>query len=278
MSTVFKFFVFLSFSIDLSKSQTVINNSPLIVSDSSTTTTLSDNTTQISTATPSGLTTLSPENHNPSIPSIVRNDSKIDTTVQPITTTMTSPAPSPKVPRNCDEQLFVVDSCIKRIVLIGDREAVIPKTIQELEDNHCNRIKGELLCVRDYGRTCLKLFPRTIFTIVRKNVERVYRSLCQTVEGKTTAVKHFNCFRPDNLPVLHSVVDRITTSLEYIQFNVTDTDILPSLCCAFYTFYHETKMIVDNMCLNTTGPETSDFVVNLVKAVVTDALDLGCGR
>lgn len=274
MIAVFKFFAFLAFSIDLSKSQTVTNDSSLVVSDSSTTTTLSDNKTQISTATPS-LTTLSPEN---STSSIVRNDSKIDTTVQPITTTMTSLAPSPKVPRNCDEQLLVVDSCIKRIVLIGDREAVIPKTIQELEDNHCHRIKGELLCVRDYGRTCLKLFPRTIFTIVRKNVERVYKSLCVTVEGKSTAVKHFNCFKPDNLPVLHSVVDRITTSLEYIQFNVTENDILPSLCCAFYTFYHETKIIVDNLCLNTTGPETSDFVVNLVKAVVTDALDLGCGR
>jgi hypothetical protein len=171
-----------------------------------------------------------------------------------------------------------VDGCIKRIVLIGDREAVIPKTVKELEDNHCNRIKGELICVREYGRVCLKLFPRTIFAIVRKNVEKVFKSFCTTDSGKATAVKHFGCFKPENLRVLHSVVDKITHTLQYIEKNTTDVQIIPYMCCAFYTFYHETQIIVDNMCLNVTGAETSEFVINIIKAAVTDALDLGCGQ
>lgn len=171
-----------------------------------------------------------------------------------------------------------VDGCIKRIVLIGDREAVIPKTVQELEENHCNRIKGELLCVREYGRVCLKLFPRTIFTIVRKNVEKVFKSFCTTPDGKATAVKNLQCFKPTNLAVLHAVMDKITHTLEYIEKNTTDIQIIPYMCCAFYTFYRETQMIVDNMCLNTTGPGTSEFIINLIKAIVTDALDLGCGQ
>ena len=202
------------------------------------------------------------------------NNSSTTTTVN-----RTTKRPALKDKTNCDEQLIYVDSCIKRIVLIGDREAVIPKTVQELEENHCNRIHGELLCVRDYGKSCLKLFPRTIFTLVRKNVERVYRNFCHTKEGKEMAIKHFSCFKPQNLPVLHSVVDRITLTLEYIAKNVTDDNqILPYMCCAFYTFYQQTQIIVDGLCLNTTGPDTSQFVINLIKAVVTDALDLGCGK
>ena len=170
------------------------------------------------------------------------------------------------------------DGCIKRIVLIGDREAVIPKTVKELEDNHCNRIKGELVCVREYGRACLKLFPRTIFTIVRKNVEKVFKSFCTNHSGKEAAVKHLQCFKPENLAVLHSVVDKITHTLEFIQKNTTEDQIIPYMCCAFYTFYRETQIIVDNMCLNTTGPGTSEFIINIIKAIVTDALDLGCGQ
>jgi hypothetical protein len=201
-------------------------------------------------------------------------DTSLTTSAKP-----TTPRLGLKDKANCDDQLIYVDSCIKRIVLIGDREAVIPKTVQELEENHCNRIHGELVCVRDYGRSCLKLFPRTIFTLVRKNVERVYKNFCHTKEGKESAVKHFSCFKPENLPVLHSVVDRITMTLEYIAKNVTDDNrILPYMCCAFYTFYRQTKIIVDNMCLNKTGPETSHFIINIIKAVVTDALDLGCGK
>ena len=252
----------------------------------------SSSTSLITVTTTSDLA--SPSTENPSV-TVISTSSQAPIETPPSTTTestttslnvtniipskATTLRPALKEKANCDEQLIYVDSCIKRIVLIGDHEAVIPKTVQELEENHCNRIHGELVCVRDYGKSCLKLFPRTIFTLVRKNVERVYKNFCHTQEGKEAAIKHFSCFKPQNLPVLHSVIDRITMTLEYIQFNVTnDNDILPYMCCAFYTFYRQTRVIVDNMCMNTTGPETSTFIINIIKAIVTDALDLGCGR
>lgn len=92
----------------------------------------------------------------------------------------------PPLPVNasCDEQLLHVDACIKRAILFGDREALIPTTVQELETSHCERVRGELICIRSFGTTCLKLFPKTIFGLIRKNVEKVYKQLCRTQAGK----------------------------------------------------------------------------------------------
>lgn len=113
---------------------------------------------------------------------------------------VTSPSSSIQSPLptnlSCDGQLLHVDSCIKRAILFGDREALIPTTVQELESSHCERVKGELICIRSFGTTCLKLFPKTIFGLIRKNVEKVYKQLCRTQAGKESKYSiHFIAFR-----------------------------------------------------------------------------------
>lgn len=184
-----------------------------------------------------------------------------------------------------------MDSCIKRAILFGDREALIPTTVQELESSHCERVKGELICIRSFGTTCLKLFPKTIFGLIRKNVEKVYKQLCRTQAGKESkllflkhfnlnlnlpgAIQHFKCFKPDNLPILHAVVDRMTMFVDFVAKNATDDQLLPYLCCAFHIFFEDTKLLVDELCANITGKGTSEFILDIIRTVVTDAVDLG---
>lgn len=42
--------------------------------------------------------------------------------------------------------------------------------------------------------------------------------------------------------------------------------------------YDIVKKTVSELCMKTTGPETLDYVVGLFNRVVSEAIDLGCGK
>lgn len=63
--------------------------------------------------------------------------------------------------------------------------------------------------------------------------------------------------------------------IDFVANNATDDQLLPYLCCAFHIFFEDTKLLVDELCANITGTGTSEFILDIIRTVVTDAVDLG---
>lgn len=162
--------------------------------------------------------------------------------------------------------------------MIGDAKVDIPKTIEELEKDHCTRIKSDVSCVYEY-RSCLKLFPRTIFNMIIKNVKsNVIKNLCDTKEGKSEFIKHMSCFDPTNIQLLHQIINNLTVIIDHVAVKSSDELIIPSLCCGYFKIQEDGLSLLNNLCMNKTGPGTAKFAMSLMRSVVSDSVDLGCGR
>ena len=162
--------------------------------------------------------------------------------------------------------------------MIGDEKVVIPTTIKELEEEHCTRIKSEVQCVNEF-KPCLKLFPRTIFNMIMQNVKsRVIKNLCDTESGKKEFIKHMSCFDPTNIVILHQIVNNLTVIVDHVATKSSDELIIPSLCCGYFKIQEDGLRILNNLCSNRTGADTAKFAMSLMRSVVADAVDLGCGR
>lgn len=89
--------------------------------------------------------------------------------------------------------------------------------------------------------------------------------------------------------------------MKHIAYNVSKDMKIPYICCTYFMNYETIKQTVSDLCSNTTGPETLDYVVGLFNKVVSEvssvlnccgvitkcmcvnstnvqAIDLGCGK
>lgn len=177
---------------------------------------------------------------------------------------------------DCEEQLTKTDVCIRKALLIGDRELVIPKNSQEM-DQHCKKGREQMQCVRGYGK-CLKLFPRQIFGMVLGNIRKLFKETCDSESGRQQFLKHSLCLRPEHLPKMHNLIDRFTIQLSYVANNVSKDGKIPYICCAYFLNQVHLRKTVSNMCDAITGPSTTEYVIGMFNRVVSEAIDLGCGK
>lgn len=87
------------------------------------------------------------------------------------------------------------------------------------------------------------------------------------------------CVKPDDVKILSDVLGKLTLSLTYAARNVSRDKIITYACCSLHKTYDDIPAAVSNLCApRPTNPETVAFFRGLIKKVVGDILDVGCGR
>lgn len=51
--------------------------------------------------------------------------------------------------------------------------------------------------------------------------------------------------------------------------------MIPSLCCGYFEVLRQAKADVDELCID--NPSTGDYVVNMLRKGLSEAVDLTCG-
>lgn len=84
--------------------------------------------------------------------------------------------------------------------------------------------------------------------------------------------------RPEQLSTVHMYMDMITMYIDYIAKNVSDSQVIPFMCCSYFKVYEDAERDLHSYCDSVTGPETVDYILGMVKATSADMIDMGCGR
>lgn len=83
---------------------------------------------------------------------------------------------------NCTQLQMESDTCIKRTMLLFDRNVKFPRTTDDL-DFYCNHVDTNLKCVRKYSQ-CLKSFPKQVFAIIMSNLKSLVKDMCSNDKVK----------------------------------------------------------------------------------------------
>ena len=87
------------------------------------------------------------------------------------------------------------------------------------------------------------------------------------------------CLKDSDVKRLEGVMGKLTKSLYYAARNVSRDKIVIHACCALHKSYEEIPQAIATMCApKPTSPETISFFKGLIKKVVGDILEMGCGR
>ena len=176
----------------------------------------------------------------------------------------------------CLSKLVKSDECMAEALFLNTDTYDIPRNQQQM-DTFCHKIKATVDCVHDY-RSCLKLFPKTFFGIIMRDVRKTAKRICSSQDEKSLAVEHLRCFdSKEKLNLFRSVVSGWTNVLNYVN-TIPPNNIIPNLCCAYHFLHQHGIATINDTCLNITGPMTGDFVVGILKSAVSDILDLGCAK
>lgn len=84
--------------------------------------------------------------------------------------------------------------------------------------------------------------------------------------------------KPDQISAVHMYMDMITMYIDHIAHNVSDSEMIPFMCCSYFKVFEEAERDLHNYCDNVTGPETVEYIMGMVKATSADMIDLGCGK
>lgn len=157
-------------------------------------------------------------------------------------------------------------------------------------------------CLAEY-KPCLKAFERQIFSLIMNNSKKNTKAICSTKDKKegelqlcrravtglkgisppppllisAEYVKNISCFTKQTLAELRKVTFKITSAIEYVS-GLDDLDeMIPGLCCGIHEVLKMGSDVVDKMCSNQTGQQTTQYFMGMLSSALSDSLDLVCG-
>ena len=150
--------------------------------------------------------------------------------------------------------------------------------VDDLTNNYCNKVPGWLKEIYTF-KSCLKPFPRTIFHIIIRNIRVGFKKFCGDQEKRVVTMSHLRCLNNSTKDTFVDLGNKITSVLYHISYNITDlNDVIPGACCAVNIVIPETKSDLERTCAGLSPPNTPEFFIDFVKAVMSDAIDIVCGK
>lgn len=177
----------------------------------------------------------------------------------------------------CDVSLLVLDATVSDVFFMFQPNHFGFNNSQDMFDNYCSKVPGWLKDGYSY-RPCLPPFPRTILNIVMNNLRKAYKRFCLDAASMQLALKHLKCLDKDTKADFIDIGDKITSML-YHASNMSDLDkVIPGLCCGANHLLVECKEDLEKMCKSRAMDDTDEFMIDFVKSILSDALDLMCGK
>lgn len=136
--------------------------------------------------------------------------------------------------------------------------------------------KKHIKIIAEY-KPCLRAFPKQLFSMVMAQAKKQVKRVCSTADQRRELLKNFKCITKDNFRQGAQVGHDITSLVSYLA-NISDVDmIIPNLCCGYHLVIAESKILLDRLCIKEgMGSDASDYILGILRASVSDALDMMC--
>ena len=176
--------------------------------------------------------------------------------------------------QRCRQQMNNTDTCLRKLLLYKDDNGwSIPRTELALELTYCSTIRETFDCVKAY-QPCLKRVPKQIYCLVITNVKNMMKEICTSPQGRRTMLRHLRCIKNENIAEFHRILDLGAEMSYHILEQVAPRDIIPWACCSYHTVLDEGIRELNKLCTNS----TTHYILNLIKQVVAETVELGCGQ
>ncbi|KAI1280442.1 hypothetical protein HDE_13928 [Halotydeus destructor] len=169
---------------------------------------------------------------------------------------------------NCSEQNL--DECGKVVFLFGNRDVHLPVNEKQMRP-HCKEEKQASKCVLDWGRNCLKSFPRQSLYLMMSGANKNIRERCSK-SGTERYLKNKKCVRRA-ADSQHTCMEQLTSDLNSVRSLSNKSDWLPSVCC----FIDKWKKCFEAGAKTHCKQDGVDFLRWGADAYVSDLTDLACG-
>lgn len=210
-------------------------------------------------------------------PTTTSNSSDVTTPATTVTSGNALISRTAKMSEKCAASLIDLDHSFGEIIFILQPTHYEFKNINDLKNNYCSKIPGWMKQVQAY-RSCLPPFPKTIFNVIFASLKKAYKPFCFDLPTMNLALDHLKCIDKETKPYMVDVVDKVTALLNHIG-NLSDINqVIPGLCCGTNHFLVEVRDEFDRICKPKSRGDTGEFITNNVKTILSDALDIMCGK
>ncbi|XP_074595962.1 uncharacterized protein LOC141851080 isoform X2 [Brevipalpus obovatus] len=160
----------------------------------------------------------------------------------------------------------------------GDRSRFIPRTDQDM-DKHCKIMNDNTKCIERHSR-CYRPFAKQIFGTAMSHLKKAYKKRCLVPEGREEFLYHMSCIKNENFSEpAHQCSDKWTIMIKTINKNTTDPVVqLPLFCCSFHLFRECLIDSVTELCKNSTGPASAQYIEGTISDAVAEFMDLACNK
>ena len=157
----------------------------------------------------------------------------------------------------CQNWRQTLDHHGKKLLILGDRDLVIPKTVEEI-DGFCRKADESLRFMRSMVKSCFRPFARQVGALALNGAKKAQKSLCAAGrQRKQISVEDGRCIdTPEKKELLHDMMDDVVKICEEIRSDSVEVEMKMTYVCCYYDFY--AKVRNDNI-LNCIRPNQLHF-------------------
>jgi len=92
---------------------------------------------------------------------------------------------------------------------------------------------------------------------------------------------HLQCLNNETKKHFVDIGNKITSVLYHVNDDVSSKDlnnVIPGVCCAVSVVLLDIKNDLKTICDGRSPSDTDQFVINFIKAILSDAIDIVCGK
>lgn len=161
----------------------------------------------------------------------------------------------------------------RTLFVAGDRSMVLPKTVEEVDENFCKSIGNSITRIREISNSCLKPFAKQVTGMLIFGARKQHRKICKSTEDKKKILKYSVCLREQQLLLLHDSMDEFIDYIEAVRDDVQDYNLkIPYCCCYYQEFKRSMQVKFAPYC----DKNAIDYTVDIVDGMMKDIMDLGC--
>lgn len=175
---------------------------------------------------------------------------------------------------DCNNWKDDIDKASSVLFLAGDRDMVVPKTADDVDDFYCKRHTSSIETVRKISRVCLKPFPKQVIGLLLFGSREELRECCQSNVKKQQFFESLKCFEGKSTQKrLHDSFDQFILKIEGIRDSVPEDHLkIPHACCAYNSYMVHLRSLFQDKCSKT----SLDYLLNMTDRKVKQAFELVC--
>lgn len=138
----------------------------------------------------------------------------------------------------CKNWRQTLDEHGKKLLILGDRDLVIPTTVEEI-DTFCRKADESLKFMRNMVKSCFRPFARQVGALALNGAKKAQKSLCGAGRRrKEISIEDGRCIdTPEKKELLHSMMDDVVKICEEIRSDRVEVNMKMTYVCCYYDSY-----------------------------------------